>query len=357
LASTQLNCTMSYSRRYKETVSRTVNVSYSYPASQNGGSSSKSVTVDIPVTIDIDVDTDPFDRSVSAANRHINLLTGSVIATESAHIAAKIQSSQDISDSIIEGFFGLIKSEINQQLTEIKPRVEALLVEMVFHQQTCISKKEQLQVDFNRIAERYSKIFIELDKELRNRVRVLNQSAMTSHEEIASQVHRTFSDNSTGISTIFNKEGGDLQSMLYATGLKSRALLLIDSAKSYLFSEKNLASQLQQILTPSNTHKVAIRHIPVLYLESKNESAAFTVQIINSPQIPALNTNSEKLKWGFSNASVPWRPMEYSHRERISTYVNLQVAAYEGGSSKMNERVSKQIMRLWSNDHDIKTIA
>lgn len=348
---------MSYSRTYRESVSKTVNVSYSYPASQNGGSGSKSVTVDIPVTIDIDVDTVPFDRSVNSANRHINLLTGSVIATESAHIAAKIQSSQDISDSIIEGFFGLIRSEINQQLTEIKPRVEALLVEMIYHQKACISKKEQLQIDFNRIAERYAKIFIELDKELKNRVRVLNQSAMAAHEEISSQVHRTFSDTSTGISTIFNKEGGDLHSMLYATSLKSRALLLIDNAKSYLFSEKNLAGQLQQILTPSNTDKVAIRHVPVLYVESKNASAAITLQVISSPQIPSLNTNAEKLKWGFSNAGAPWKSMEPSHRERIGTYLNLQVAGYEGGSVKTNERVSKQIMHLWSNDHDIKTLA
>jgi len=348
---------MSYSRRYVETVSRTVSVNYSFPASEHGGSDSTNVTVEIPVTIDIDVDTDPFDRSVNTANRHINLLTGSVIAAESAHIAAKIQSSQDISDSIIDGFFGLIKSEINQQLTEIKPRVEALLVEMIYHQEACISKKEQLQIDFNRIAERYGKIFIELDKELKNRVRVLNQSAMAAHEEISSQVQRTFSDNSTGISTIFNKEGGDLQSMLYATGLKSRALLLIDDAKSYLFSEKNLAGQLQRILTPSNTDEVAIRHVPVLYVESKNASAALTVQVISSPQIPSLNTNSEKLKWGFSNAGAPWKPMKPLHRERIGTYLNLQVAGYEGGSLKSNERVSKQIMHLWSNDNDIKTLA
>jgi hypothetical protein len=108
---------MSYSRNYHETitVSGSKSRSVSYPKSDSGGTMTVTVnyTENVPVDIRINVDTNPFDQSVGSANRHINMLTSSVIATEAAHIAAKVQTSEAISNTIVDGFFGLIKSEIN----------------------------------------------------------------------------------------------------------------------------------------------------------------------------------------------------------------------------------------------------
>jgi hypothetical protein len=349
---------MSYSRKYRETVSgsKTVTVSYNYPASQNGGSSSKSVTVDIdiPVTIDIDVDTNPFDRSVHAANNHINVLTGSVVATEAAHIAAKVQSAKNVSNAIVDGFFGLIKSEINQQLTELKPRVDALIIELMQHQEACGSKKIQLEGDFARISERYSKIFFDLDKELRNRILVLNQSAVGVHATLTTRVHRSFSDISTGISTVYNKEGSQLQSMLFASGLKSRALSLIDNAKKYLFSEKNLSEQLHQILISGNIAKVETRNIPLMYFESKNISNGSDVEIISSEQIPALTSSKKKLQESFSNSGSKWKTLDAKNKEQINTFLKLELSNQET-NNKINPRVAQQVMRLWTNDINIQT--
>jgi hypothetical protein len=349
---------MSYSRTYHETVSgsKTVTVHYDYPASENGGTGSETVTVDIdiPVTIDIDVDTIPFDRSISFANKQVALLTGSVVATEAAQIAAKVKSSEAISDTIIDGFFGLIKSEINQQLTEIKPRVEALLVEMLQHRQSCVLKKKQLESDFARISERYSKIFLDLDKELRNRILLLNQSAVGVHGTITTHVNRSFSDISSGISTIFNKEGNCLQSMIFASSLKNRASSLINSAKNYLFSEKNLSVQLQQILNPVEIKAVVTRHIPVLWFEIKNQSNGNNVEIISSEQIRSLENNKSKLKASFSNSQSKWTTLDSNNREYINTFLKLELSK---DNSKINPRVAEQIVQLWTKDINIQTNA
>ncbi len=350
---------MSYSRTYHETVSgsKTVTVDYDYPASENGGSSSETVTVDIdiPVTIDIDVDTNPFDSSINSANRQVNILTASVVATESAHIAAKIQSSKDISNSIVDGFFGLIKSEINQQLTEIKPHVEALIIELMQHQQTCAQKKVQLEGDFGRISERYAKIFFDLDKELRNRILLLNQSAVGVHATLTTRVHRSFSDISSGIATIYNKEGSYLQSMLFATSLKIKALSLIESAKNYLFSEKKLSAQLHQILIPQKIGKVVTRQVPVLYFESKNQSNGNDVAIISPEQISTLATKKPKLKDGFSNSGSKWKTLDSKNREHINTFLKLELSNQESDKRKINPRVAQQIMQLWNSDTNIQT--
>jgi len=350
---------MSYSRTYHETVSgsKSVTVQYDYPASENGGSSSETVTVDIdiPVTIDIDVDTNPFDQSVRAANNQINLLTGSVVATEAVQIAAKVRSSENISNSIVDGFFGLIKSEINQQLTEIKPRVDALILVLLQHQETCALKKKQLEGDFGRISERYTKIFFDLDKELRNRILLLNQSAVAVHATLTTRVHRSFSDISTGIATIYNKEGSNLQSMLFATGLKSRALALIRSSKSYLFSEKNISAQLHQILTPQKIEKVVTRQIPVLYFESKNQSNGNNVDIIFPEQIPSLKNSKDKLKGSFSNSGNKWKAIDLKTKEYINTFLKIELSNHENVNKRINPRVAQQIMQLWDNDSNILT--
>lgn len=349
---------MSYSRTYHETVSgsKTVTVHYDYPASENGGTGSETVTVDIdiPVTIDIDVDTIPFDRSISFANKQVTLLTGSVVATEAAQIAAKVKSSVAISDTIIDGFFGLIKSEINQQLTEIKPRVEALLVEMLQHRESCVLKKKQLENDFARISERYSKIFLDLDKELRNRILLLNQSAVGIHGAITTHVNRSFSDISSGISTIFNKEGNCLQSMIFASNLKSRAFSLINSAKNYLFSEKNLSVQLKQILSPVEIKAVVTRQVPLLYFEIKNQSNGNDVEIISAEQIHSLKNNKSKLKEIFSNSQRKWVTLDSKNREFINTFLKLELSK---DNHKINPRVAEQIMQLWTKDINIQTNA
>jgi hypothetical protein len=350
---------MSYSRDYHETItvhgseSKTV----SYPKSESGGSMSVTVnyTEHVPVDIRINVDTNPFDRSVGSANRQVSILTGSVIATEAAHIAAKVKSAEDISDTMVEGFFGLIKSEINQQLTEIKPKVEALIIELMQHQQSCAQKKVQLEGDFGRISERYAKIFFDLDKELRNRILLLNQSAVGVHGTLTTRVHRSFSDISTSIATIYNKEANCLQSMLFASGLKSKALSLINNAKQYLFSEQNLSAQLQEILIPLEIAVVVTRKIPVLYFESKNQENGNDVSIITSVQIPALASNKTKLKDSFSNSESKWKTLDSKSREHINTFLKLELSSQESETHSIKTRVAQQIMQLWNNDTNIQT--
>lgn len=347
---------MSYTRNYQETVSKTVTVRYDYPKSENGGSSSTTVTVDIPVSIDIDVDTRQFDDSISDCKDQVNLLTGSVVATEVAQIASKIANAKTIANTIVDGFFGLIKSEINQQLNEIKPRVEALIIELVQHQQSCAQKKIQFEGDFARIADRYTKIFQDLDKELRNRILALNQSAVTIQGKLSSHVHRSFSDISTGITTIYNKEGSQLQSIIFASGIKNRALSLIENARNYLSNEKNLSEQLKKILIPVNYHVVVNKHIPVVYFETKNINTS-DGNIISSTSIQTLcsGENKNKLKEYFTLSNKSWNLLSAKNRNDINTFMQLELRKREQEKQPITPRIAEQIMQLWSNNTNIQS--
>ncbi|MBK7970536.1 MAG: hypothetical protein IPK08_17245 [Bacteroidetes bacterium] len=184
---------------------------------------------------------------------------------------------------------------------------------------------------------------------------MLNQSAVGVHGTLTTRVHRSFSDMSTSIATIYNKEGNYLQSMLFASVLKSTALSLIDSAKNYLFSEKNLSEQLQEILIPVEIGIVLTRNIPVLYFESKNKENGNDVAIVTSGQIPALASNKTKLKDSFSNSGSKWKTIDSKNREYINTFLKLELSNQESEAHNINPRVAQQIMQLWNNDTNIQT--
>ena len=54
----------------------------------------------------------PFDQPIP-------LLTGAVVTTETAAIAAKRKNAQKVGDTVVNGFFSYVKSEISQQISEI----------------------------------------------------------------------------------------------------------------------------------------------------------------------------------------------------------------------------------------------
>ena len=338
---------MSYTRNYHESivVQGTESKTVSYPKSESGGSMTVSVNYSqtVPINVNIHVDTNSFDNSISGANGQINLLTGAVVTTEAIHIAAKIKKSKEISHTVVNGFFGLIRSEINQQVTEIKPRIEALFIELGQYQQACMDKKQQLQNDFERISERYSKIFEDLDKELKTRIFNLNRSAIGVHHTLENHVQRLFTGRSAGISTIYNKEGSRLQSILFLTGLKQRALGLIDNAKSYLSSERRLSNQLTKAIHPTNNGEMITPKVPALYFE-----AGKNVQIIYPDALPSLKEHSSIIEQGFSNAQ--WN----TSRDRIDAYFKLELEN-KSTDTKMPPRVLSEIARLWTKNTDIQT--
>ena len=87
---------------YTESFSRSIAVHYSgtvtvnYPASEHGGSTTASYsgTAYEQVDVDIHVDTAPFDASVANCNNHVNGLTASVGAmnTANASLSGRMQT-------------------------------------------------------------------------------------------------------------------------------------------------------------------------------------------------------------------------------------------------------------------------
>lgn len=345
---------MSYTRRYKETVSKTVSktVTVSYPASQNGGS--KSITVDIlaeiPVEVNIHVDTIPFDRSVEHCENNVNLLTAAVVATESAEIASKELNAKKVANTIIGGFFSYIRSEISQQVAELSQNIDAHLMHLKELAQSCLAKKKQMEGDYTRIMGRYMKIFEDLNNELSNRIYGLDKPAFAFKNETDHQKIRTSDNDMVNTVTIFGAENSDLQSKISSSIAKKRALDTLNKAKLFLWQQKNLNATIQQcMLNESVTNSI---YSPVCYLEVNNTSKQVDKTIFSSDYLGLIGDRNKKneLVEDFCSASHKWQKLSRENQKKIRLYLDNEIHSKLSENDNHSVRVREMIQKIANLD-------
>ena len=350
---------MSYTRNYRETitVSGSKTVSVSYPASQNGGSTSATVhyTEEVPVSVNINVDTNPFDRSVSHVNGNVDLLTGAVVATEAAEIESKLKNSVKIGDSIINGFFSYIRSEISQQITELSQNIDAHLMHLKELAKSCIDKKKQMEGDFFRISGRYVKIFDDLNNELSNRIYELDKPAFVFKKETDNQKIRTSSNDLVNTVTICGIESSDLQTKIGASIAKKRALDTLNKSKVFLWQQKKLNLTIKQSML--NDSKSCSIFAPCCFVESNNTNNQIDKNIYSTDYLTILNEKSKKNEIidQFLLNSIIWSVLSQDVLKNISQYFNTELNNVSTLNDQHNVRVREMIQKI-ANISSIKVI-
>ncbi|MEI6822452.1 MAG: hypothetical protein WCL51_10980 [Bacteroidota bacterium] len=350
---------MSYTRNYRETitVSGSKTVSVSYPASQSSGTVSATVhyTEEVPVNVNINVDTNPFDKSVSHVNGYVDLLTGAIVATETAEIESKLRNSVKVGETIVNGFFSYIRSEISQQITELSQNIDAHLMHLKELAKSCVDKKKQMEGDFFRISGRYVKIFDDLNNELSNRIYELDKPAFVFKKETDNQKIRTSSNDLVNIVTICGIESSDLQSKISTSIAKKRALDTINKSKVFLWQQKKLNSTTQQSML--NVSKSSSIFAPCCYVESIKANNQIDKNIYSTYFLTILKDKSKKneIIEQFSSNSIVWSILSKDVLKNISQYFNTELNNDSSLNDQHAVRVREMIQKI-ANISSIKAI-
>jgi len=344
---------MSYQKHYSETIAvhYSGTVSYSYPASQSGGSGTAhySGTTYETVNVNINVDTDPFDNSVAGCNRTVNLLTGAVVATEAAQIASIDKNSKKVATTIVDGFFGYIRSEISQQVMELSQRIDALLLHLRELEKSCLAKQKQMEVDYNRISGRYVNIFNDLNKELENRVFELDKPTFVFKNNIDNHSNRIFDNDLVSSVAIFGREGGELQAKISASIAKKRTLNAINQVKIFLWKQKELQATINRSML--NENYATTRFSPVCFVETHSDKRQINKNVYHPDFLPKLNQNEmvECFK------TQKWANVTPTQKENIQRYFNTEVSTAYTSNDQHNERVKNMIVKIF-DINSIKTV-
>lgn len=367
---------MSYTRKYQETISEKISkqLKVSFSSDSNGkiskvdvqidnkthsfsGNGTKNIDVEakIPVSFEIEVDTRSFDTSVEHCNTNVNLLTGAVVATEVAQIASINKNSKKVASTIVNGFFGYIKSEISQQISELTQNIDAQLMHLKELTDACVAKKIQMEGDFNRISGRYIKIFDDLNKELSNRIMELDKPTFVFKKELDNQSIRSVKNDMVNTVLVFGKEGGMLSSKLGVTLAKKRALDTLNQAKIFLLQQKYLNYTVQRSMINENI--ASTQYSPVCFIESNEEKNQISKQIYLSSYITTMQDNVKKNEMieEFSKETESWTTITSENNESIRKYFNSEINDAYVGADPHTERVKAMINKI-ANLGTIQTI-
>jgi len=340
---------MSYRRSYSERIAVHYSGNVSYPASQNGGSVSYSGTAYEDVNVNIDVDTAPFDRSVQNCNSKVNTLTGAVVATEAAQIASKAANSHKVAETIVHGFFSYIRSELSQQISELKQRADALYIDLLKKAESCKAIQGQMEGDYNDTSSRYMKTFKTLNNELENRIFELDKPAFEFKRNIDRHASRTSDNDMVNTVTVFGLEGGTLQAQISVSIAKKRALDAIHQARVFLWKQKKLDATIKECMLNDNTS--GDKYSPVCFIETNNEQNQIRKNIYQSDLLPKTNPNIIVEKFN----SQRWTDTSRENRESIARYFGSELSKAYFSDNPHNNRVKETILKFFDH-HSIKSI-
>ncbi len=312
----------------------------------DGESDNHDLSHDETVEVNIDVDTDPFDESVTGCNNNINLLTGSVAATEAAQVASINESSKQIASTIITGFFKNVQSEISTKILELSQRVESRLMHLNEQKKRLVALKEQLENDYQRKKSNYTKIITDLNKELENRVKAIDEPIFKMSALVDNSSKRMLDTGSAEVSSIVASENSVLTSQILAASTKKRAQRTMTQALDFLSIQKQTDKAIKLGSITSVKAGDYEYYLPVCYFETTDKGNIVNqLCAYDKKQLPEQVVKGIADNVFLTNNTQAHSDLE---QENVKKFFNaIMQNAYNNSNSEHNLRVTNTISKLF----------
>ena len=320
---------------------------FSYLVGLNGGTDYHDLGHAETVDVDIEVDTDPFDESVSSCNSHVNALTGSVTATEAAQVLSINENSKKVAKTIITGFFKNVQADISSRILELSQKVDSRLMHLREQAKMLQSKKAQMESDYQRTRARYSKIIEDLNKELENRVRALDEPIFKMVSIVEVESERMINADFADIASIIAKENTALSAQIGAAMTKKRAKQAISQAVDFLKIQKMTNMAIDRSTISGLKAENGGYYLPVCFFEA-NEAGGVVVHdcAYDKERLPKeVSSKIEDEIFSNPDKVMTMQPVE---KENIEKYFSASIQeAFLASSTPHDERVVNTISKLF----------
>ncbi len=335
---------MSYTRSFTKTIRVHYSGSVSYPASETGGFKEYNGYVDEDIDVDVHVDTEPFDDGVDKCTNSVIGLTAGITAAEAAEIVSIEKNSLKVGNTIIEGFFNNVRFEISSKVMELTKRIDALLMDIKEKSDRLLALKSQMEMDYNRTAERYGNIFDELNKELENRVFALDRPVFDVSRTINAVESRLFETDLINVVAVAGKENAILDAQLSAVITKQHARKALTEANVFLSKKHATEATIKRCTINDDVNKVY--YMPVCILRANDEHNVYDSNLYYSDLAPISTDKvipqSDKIEnWDAANGEA---------KEMIARYFNGQLNEVYATSDEHSKRVKLMMSNLFTNN-------
>lgn len=312
---------MSYTRSFSKTITVYYSGTTSYPPSEHGGTTSYSGSTTEVVHVNVHVDTDPFDAEIANCKHDVNLLTGAVVATEEAQVLSIAKNAKKVGKTIVDGFFRTVQSEITQQIAELQSRIDATLIHLHEMAKRCTAKQQQMTADYQRLCQRYGKLFQDLNTELENRIYMLDEPAFRFNRSAEALSPGTPKDDTLTVASIGHSETASAHSRIAASIAKRRAVHAIRQAHSFIVRQQQVDRLLGKVLMRDGG--CGFTYAPAVFVESVESSDKLSTELHLSKPLAnvnpsAINSRMASKKWKASLSDVQINAIRREYNARIA---------------------------------------
>lgn len=353
---------MSYTRSFEGSVtasgSRTV--SYHYPASQNGGSGSVTVNFHetVPIRINIHVDTDPFDQSIAYANSHVDGLTGAIVAMNGAQCVSIQESGEKISNSITQGFYRLIGSEITTQISENKSLLQSKIALVMELSKDIAKKHARMSEDINRLKRHYSQVFQAIDEDCEKRVLALDRSAFILSKVRDDLIKHPYL-RSGSFSLQETKDINNNQILSVIARLRSKVSGIINVMTHTTLNTQKYLRDIHNLSVNIPTTEKVVSYVPVVYFEKQDidGDGHKSIDSITNSFVPSKEQVKNKVTEFVSGVQAErWTSVSESEKQMVNQwFMNIAEQDLASSQSEDKQRVYDQIVALWKA-REVKTL-
>ncbi|MDR2490324.1 MAG: hypothetical protein LBD20_02870 [Spirochaetaceae bacterium] len=345
---------MSYQQNYRATVPYHGSINVSYPSSQNGGSKTVHYSGEIPINVGIRVNTGPFDGSVSHCNGSIDLLTGSVVAMNAAQCAAIQETGRAVSQSIINGFYGAINTELSQQIQALDSAVKANFGLIEQQAKAVSAQKAVMEADYNRISSHYATTFANLDDECYKRIYALDKQSFVlskkTQEELLSEKNR----NNAAFNLLESIEESSSKLLLAISRINRTAREVLHTLHEYISQETKIERLVNSFIIHETADEPAAIYSPAIIAETVPVENATSVYHAYIPEYMTENQKSEIAQKVIAECSAQkndtWADSSTDEREILNReFTAFAEKHFRGNEGVFEKRVYTTILSLHKN--------
>ena len=286
------------------------------------------------------VDTRPMANEIDSVSRHVNGTTTAVVAMQAAVIKAEKAAADQVCHDVNRGFHALMSSQISQKIAKLQSDVDSHLTRLHQQSKQLMAIKRQMERDYQRTAQRYTKTFNTINKELRIRVQELDQPVFRfAMVEVETTRNRINSLTAT-IPVVQSEAVADAQRIL-TSNVKYHGLQVLDSTGTFVAGMEEQKALTKQILLASQKAENQSLYIPVIVSETTSEhglsSSVYSSKVFLSGQ-NVSNVHSSVVQ---SAPSLAWQNDANTNNDTINNeFVRLI------SESNVSDRVKKTIQNL-----------
>lgn len=338
---------MSYSRRFNRRVSVPYSgtITVSYPPSQNGGvkTASYSGTAYEDVEVEIHVDTTSFDASVANCNGHVNGLTASVAAMNTAQCVSIAENAEKVSKTLIDGFFHTVRTDLSTQRAELEQTIQARLLLLRQQAATLKEKQKTMAEDYARTTARYQKLFTDLNNELSVRIHQVDQPVFDVVREADTQSDRMLHTDMVQTAVTMSKESSMLQAQIGAATVKHHALESMSQIQGFLSTKAATERTLVQACVENGAGDESYL-VPVCFMKTESENRLVNRQCVIPDYYRSRNPKlQEELCDRLEDADFHDGD---SGSEQLKSYFQSEIANNIAGNDSHSQRVRDMINKM-----------